>query len=60
MARDSIGNGLVRHRHNGIDHVPGGVQAAIQPVMVLCTRRNATSASGNQQHRKKLLHFQSP
>jgi hypothetical protein len=35
MARDPIGNGLVRHRHNRVDHVPGGVETAIQPIPIV-------------------------
>jgi hypothetical protein len=64
VSRDSIGNGVVWGRHNRIDHVSGGVEAAIEPAPVMLVaggaRRDAKTASGNQQHRKEFLHGEPP
>jgi hypothetical protein len=59
MPRDPFGNGLVRHRHNRVNHVSGSVQASIQFLLVVGgTRRNPTTC--NQQHHKQLFHIQPP
>jgi hypothetical protein len=59
MPRDPFRNGLVRRRHNRIDHGSGSVKAVIQLLMVVGgTRRNPTTC--NQEHRKQLFHIQPP